>query len=109
MKIFLPLGMEKKIEQIATVVAQYFGCSEKDIWGPSRIQNLAGARTVLYSLLYTKVGLSGIKLAQLFSRTCRNSYYHLEKYEKMRNTQTIGPTLVTLELEVDKIIHANGR
>lgn len=91
--------MEIILSKIGMLLERHFGVSLEEIQAPCRRQRVTDARTVFIHIMYSHKLMNGVKLSNYLNCTNRNSYYHIRKFEDMKEIKAYSKIISKFEHE----------
>lgn len=82
----LNLEQNKKVDEIESIICQYFQVREQDVINNSRIKDHTIARYFLWYILHYNLCLSSLTIARLYLRSARGIKVGLSKVKLRINT-----------------------
>lgn len=103
---FYICNMDMILSQIGNLVNDHFGVELEIIRSGSRRQRVTDARTIFVHAVYSNRLLNGVKLASYLNCTSTNVYYHLQKYQDLRQMKVFPMALDAFEMKVKGAVKA---
>lgn len=101
---------EALLQKIQELTALHFGVRVEDLSSQSRLQGISDARTAFIHAVYnvkTSKGhpyIGGVRLAQIVHCSSAAIYFHLQKYEAIRQQKLFRTVLDEFEQDVHNAV-----